>query len=112
MSELLVLARAQLDASGSHSNRMACWLARAALEETIDRLLEDADVTCGERASGRSKLSCLEVAYADSGVPARAQYAWSRLSEACHHHAYELSPTHSETQHLVDLVGALATPAI
>jgi hypothetical protein len=113
VSALLALAETQLQVSGSHSNRIACWLARSALEETLDRLLSEAGISCGDRASARSKLSCLEVEYGNTDLPARAQYAWSRLSEACHHHAYELSPTHSEAQHLVELVHDLdATVAV
>lgn len=105
MSDLLTMARTQLASPGSHANRRACWLARSALEDLINRLLAARGINPGARASGRTRLSCLEVAYADvPELPARAQYAWSRLSDACHQHAYQLSPTYSETKHLVSLV--------
>ena len=113
MSDLLAMARGQLLAAAAHANRRSCWLARAALEDIIDRLLARKGVVPGERASGRSKLTCLEVAYADSpGLAAKAHYAWSRLSEACHQHAYQLSPTYSETKHLLDLVAALSEAGV
>lgn len=110
---LLASATKQLEGSAAHSNRRACWLARSALEDVIDDLLSLKGVVPGPRASGRAKLSCLEVAYTDEpDVTARAQYAWLRLSDACHQHAYELSPTHSEAQHLVALVTDLADHSV
>ena len=108
MSQLLTLARAQLDAGDAGSNRRACWLARSAMEEALDSLLRERGVDTGPLASTRAKLSCLEVAYDDEpGLAARAQYAWTRLSEACHHHAYELSPTALEARDLLDAVSRL-----
>lgn len=108
MSDLLELAETQLLSPGPHSNRMACWLARSAMEDIIDELLATKGFHPGERASARSKLTCLEVAYEGTAIPRRAQYAWSRLSEACHQHAYQLSPTYSETEHLVHLVRSVS----
>lgn len=109
MSDLLDLAEAQLNLPTPHSNRMACWLARAAMEEAIDQLLAAKDLQLGQGASARSKLTCLEVCYEHTAIiPRNAQYAWSRLSEACHQHAYELSPTYTETKHLLRLVQSLA----
>lgn len=56
----------------------------------------------------RSKLTVLQVAFGpDDALPARAGYAWSGLSQACHHHAFELAPTVSEVRHLIQLVGTL-----
>jgi hypothetical protein len=37
-----------------------------------------------------------------------ASYAWSALSRACHHHAYELPPTASELRALIDLTRRVA----
>lgn len=110
MSTLLPLAVAQLGQDDPHANRRAAWFARSALEDVIVDLLELKQVDVGPLASSRSKLTCLEALYRaeDSALASRAQYAWSRLSEACHQHAYELAPTHVEVQHLVELVGRLA----
>lgn len=107
MSDLLELAEAQLASPQPHSNRMACWLARSAMEQIIDRLLSAQGVQPGGLASARSKLTCLEVAYEGTAVPSQAQYAWNRLSEACHQHAYELTPTSSEAKHLIEMVRTL-----
>lgn len=107
MTALLEKARGQLELGSPLAVRRACWLARAELEAIIHELLRVKGVDCG-RASERAKLSCLEGAYVDQReVIFRAQYAWSRLSEFCHQHAYHLAPTHSEAQHLVGLVGDL-----
>jgi hypothetical protein len=110
VSDLLALARLQLEVPGAHSNRIGCWLARSALEDVIDQLLAARSVEPGAEASTRSRLTCLEVAYQEQpDLPARAGYAWSRLSEACHQHAYQLSPTYSEARHLLDLVETFVT---
>lgn len=109
MSTLLPLALAQLSQGDPHANRRAAWFARAALEDVIDDLLAAKQLTVHARASGRAKLSCLEALYRDDddGLVTRAEYAWTRLSDACHQHAYELTPTYVEVHHLVTLVGGL-----
>lgn len=104
MSDLLTLAATQVAGKTPHTNRMGAWLTRTALEEIIGELLRVRGIDPG-RASGSARLSCLEVAYHDiPEVTAQAQYAWSRLSEACHHHAYQLSPTYHEVVHLLGIV--------
>lgn len=108
MSTLVEKARDQLETPDPYSLRRACWLARTALEDVITELLNLKGVTA-DRASERAKLSCLEGVYIDDRTLAhRAEYAWSRLSEACHQHAYELAPTYSEVRDLVGLVAELA----
>lgn len=110
-SALLVRASDQLDRKEPHAVRRACWLTRSALEGIVQQLLQARQINLDE-ASERAKLSCLEGAYHDDrDLVARAEYAWSRLSEACHQHAYELTPTHQEATHLVDLVRRLAARA-
>lgn len=100
------LARAVLDGrivvSGSQSARMAALLARQALEDTVMGW-------CGQemsQASMRARLSYLRV-FADSRTADSAAIAWNSLSQACHHHAYELSPLRVEIGHLIDLVATL-----
>ena len=97
----------------SESLRGACWLGRAALEEAIRRQLENSGHPVGT-ASMRSMLACLESATGPSTAQlARdAKYAWIGLSQASHHHAYELAPTVAEVRHLLGLVARIAsTPA-
>lgn len=108
---LLAKAAEQLTLSEPHSVRRACWLARAALEALVDDLLAAHQIRA-PLASERAKLSCLEgVSGEDRTLVARVEYAWSRLSEACHQHAYELTPTHQEAEHLLGLVRQVAERA-
>lgn len=77
----------------------------------MDDLLE-AKKLSASGATMRSKLTVLQVAYRqDSDVPALADHAWSRLSQACHHHAFELAPSATEAQHLMHLVAKVIRSA-
>ena len=98
----------RLDGTAPERNRMACWLARSALEEAVrNRLLERGRPT--GTASMRTMLTCLEVAYADDpALVDGAEHAWAGLSNACHRHAFQLSPTAQETQRLIDTVRVTA----
>ena len=94
--------------AASNRNRMACWLTRSALEQVVRDILVARGRTPGE-ANMTSLLTCLEVAYHDvPEVAERADFAWVRLSNACHQHAFELSPTAAEAAQLVEAVGELA----
>lgn len=106
-ASLLEQASGVLREATAYSNRAACWIARAALEARVDVLLNERKRNAPE-ASMRSKLTVLQVAYEDAPVIAlRAEYAWSRLSLACHHHAFELTPAAPEVQHLIEVVKTL-----
>jgi hypothetical protein len=108
VNTLLEKASHQLESAGPYSLGRACWLARAALEGVIVDLLKVKGVAA-DRASERAKLSCLEGIYVDDrDLVYKAEYAWSRLSDACHQHAYQLAPTYPEVRHLVGLVEELA----
>lgn len=90
--------------------RASAVLARAALEQIIDVRLARLEAELGGAgsvaASGRVKLVCLR-ALGGPGA-ARAAWAWSALSSACHHHSYELAPSVGEIEGLVAEVTALA----
>lgn len=91
-----------------HSVRAAAWVTRSALEDLLTGLVRAKGLDTG-RAQTRSILGCIEVLYATEApdLAAQAQYAWERLSDACHYHAYELSPTHAEIKALADLVSQI-----
>lgn len=90
----------RLPVPGLSQSRAACLLTRQALEQTVDALLTARGMGC-PGASMRARLICLTEAYADAdGLAQRADAAWHRLSAACHHHAYELSPTAAEAAFL------------
>lgn len=102
----------------SHSLRVACWMSRLALERVVDELLGAKGVSV-PRATMASRLAALEVLYRedDPTVAQRAGYAWARLSNASHYHAFELTPSVAEVRGLVELVEKLeeytaGTPAI
>lgn len=79
-----------------HAPRAAATLARQALEDLVHHLCP------GLRgATMRSRLISLE--YSDDlGIAGRTKNAWTRLSNACHYHAYELGPSAIEVQELID----------
>lgn len=95
-----------------HSVRAAAWFARSALELVLVEMVQNKGCEAG-RANTRTLLGCVESLYSedDPQVAANAQYAWDQLSEASHHHAYELAPTHVEVAGLVDLVRELGAAA-
>ncbi|MDQ1247509.1 MAG: hypothetical protein QG597_1879 [Actinomycetota bacterium] len=103
VSQLLAAARDALDGAlslpASRCTRAAALFARSALESLVDDAVERRDPgAC--RASMRVKLICLATLDADIGRP--ASWAWHALSETCHQHAYELTPT---TVEIMDLLG-------
>jgi hypothetical protein len=86
--------------------RAAALLGRQALEAT----LEDHWATRApglERASMRAQLACLPDYLADRRLAADVAFTWAALSEACHHHAYELGPTAPELAGWLDSVERL-----
>lgn len=97
------------DQVGRQALRIACWLTRAALEQRVDELLA-AKGWAADRATMRTRMSCLESAYVDEPeLVARAEYAWAALSRVCHQHAYELGPTIIEARQLGTVVAELGT---
>ena len=76
-------------------------MARRALELMVDELLDRRSVDVGD-GTMRSRLICSSIAYDDH--PDRVvgiMNAWDQLSQACHHHAYELVPSQNEIFGLV-----------
>ena len=86
--------------------RAAALLTRRALEEALDRLwLRRAPGL--ERASARAQLACLPEYLGDAALAWEIVFTWSALSNACHHHAYELAPTAAELGQRLDAVSRL-----
>lgn len=81
--------------------RAACWVARRHLEAMVPELLRRRGLEPGT-ASMRVQLICLSAASReDQTLTTKLAMAWDQLSRACHHHAYELTPTSSEARHLI-----------
>lgn|GEM_PF-1027371 len=108
--ELLALAWATLDRDiyvvDRRRSRAAALLGRRALEELIAVIPLGDDVDLGS-ANMRSKLICLRELSTEPAVTAAATVAWAGLSNACHHHAYELTPTVAEVRRLLDEVSTV-----
>jgi len=85
-----------------------CWarasalLARQSLETAIDDLWRKRAPIVAH-CSMASQLLVLPSYLRDQEAARDAAYAWSALSRACHHHAYELAPTASELRSLIGL---------
>lgn len=111
--ELLALARDVADGRhqvpGMSQARAVCLLTRQAFEQVVDALLAAYHLSC-PAASMRARLISIGQAYGSDPehVAYRAETAWSRLSAACHHHAYELSPSLSEARMLTEEVAWLS----
>ncbi len=80
-------------------------LARQALEDTVDSVCCAAGADM-RRASMRSRLISLRF-LTDDRFADLAGMTWAGLSRICHHHAFELTPTAGEVQHLLDRVTEL-----
>lgn len=92
--------RAELGTAGA---RAAALLGRSALEEGMWSLFPPL-----KEVSGRAMLLTFGVvtkgAAGMAAAGPAAAVAWSRLSAASHHHAYEMPLTTAELDHLLDLV--------
>jgi hypothetical protein len=86
--------------------RASALLALQALELSLLRLWERRTLDL-QGCSMRTQLICLRSYLDDTRLAARTGHAWSALSRACHHHAYELAPTSTELQSWFSVVGEL-----
>lgn len=85
--------------------RSSAILGRQALEIALDQFW--ARTAPGvEAAPRRAQMICLSE-YGDDQLAKRVRYAWHALSNACHHHAYDLPPIESELSGWLDDVEAL-----
>lgn len=98
-----------LPLTGVAPARAGAWVARSALELLVDELLAQRSVDPG-RGTMRSRLICLGIAFGDDPERvATIAHAWDQLSQACHHHAYELVPSHQQVSGLVLRLSNFAT---
>lgn len=104
--DLLRHARETLAGGVPQAARIAAVLSRQALEDVVDGLLQ----AIPPGATMRSRLISLRI-IESSEVADLAAAAWCGLSRVCHHHAYELTPTVGEVEHLIGQVEALIIEA-
>ena len=86
--------------------RASALLALAALEASVLRLWQRRALDL-QGCSMRTQLICLRSYLEDPKLAARTGHAWSALSRACHHHAYELGPTAGELRSWFSVVSEL-----
>jgi hypothetical protein len=91
--------------------RATALLARQALEQALDDHWHQRGLAL-HTASTRCQLICLQQYLPDPHLAGRVHHAWSSLSQACHHHPYDLAPSFEELTALLatvsDLVSAVA----
>jgi hypothetical protein len=104
-----LLARADPDTAGLWP-RASALLACRAVEASVDRLWQRRRLDL-RGCSMRVQLILLRVYLDDADLAARASHAWSALSRACHHHAYELAPTAAELRGWFSVVEELVHKA-
>lgn len=75
--------------------RAAALCARRALEEALDQLWR-ARAPGLEAASTRAQLISLPAHVHDAALAGDVAFTYAALSDACHHHDYELTPTAAE----------------
>lgn len=88
---------------GSNRYIAAALLLRQALEDALETFWLDRAPGL-ERCSSRAQLVSLPFFTSTSATAAGVSYAWYRLSSICHHHAYELPPSHNEIDALGNIV--------
>ena len=103
-----VLGRADPDTAGLWP-RASALLAQRALETVVRRWWEERAMDLGG-CPMRVQLIFLRTYFGDAELAARAGHAWSALSRACHHHAYELAPTAAELRAWLEVVEQLVRP--
>lgn len=106
-ADLLAAARQLMERSAQGPEagawpRAAALLIRQALEESLDRYWRGRGLAL-DQCSARAQFICL-AEYAEPDHAAAVAAAWSALSRACHHHAYELPPTAAELKAWLDVV--------
>jgi len=86
--------------------RASALLALGALEASVLRLWQGRAPDL-QGCSMRTQLICLRSYLGDAKLAARTGLAWSALSRACRHHAYELGPTAGELRSWFSVIGEL-----
>ena len=111
-SELLALSRGLLSRTDAETAglwpRASALLARQALEAALDRYWVARAIPLDACAT-LPQLICLARFLDDPDLAGHVRHAWNALSDACHHHAYELAPTVEELGALLDAVEGFVT---
>ena len=96
---------------GPRSARTAALLARLALEDWLNEQSAAWSSASEKPPTTNSKLIVLG-RNQGAEVGERARRVWHSLSQAMHHHAYELQPSATEVRHLVNQVRHLENDGV
>jgi hypothetical protein len=106
-TELLAAAERLLERPDSKTAgiwpRAAALLARQALEQGLDQYWHAKGLRLADLGT-KPQLICLAGYLPDKDVAGRAIHAWSSLTQACHHHPYELQAGYAELKDWLDAV--------
>ncbi len=98
-TDLLAAAQRLLDRPDAKTAgiwpRAAALLARQALEQGIDAYWRSKGLKLATLGT-KPQLICLPAYLSDPDLAGRASHAWSALTQACHHHPYELPASPAE----------------
>ncbi len=98
-AETLAMAQRLLERKEARTvgiwSRAAALLGRQALEQGLDAYWRAKGLKLADLGT-RPQLICLQAYLADRELAARTNDAWSNLTQACHHHPYELAVTPAE----------------
>ena len=86
--------------------RAAAHLCRQALESGLAEFWSKC-VPGVQSLPLRAQLLSLPAFFNDPQLSRQASYVWAALSNACHHHVYELAPTAPEILAWIDTVDAM-----
>ncbi len=114
-AEVLATAQQLLDRADPRTAglwpRAAALLARQALEQALDDYWRAKGLALGS-ISTSPQLICLREYLDDERLAASVGQAWHALSQACHHHPYELAPTAAELGVLLVTVRSLTLTVV
>ena len=88
---------------GASRQLVACVLLRQVLEEAMGSWWDRTVPGLGD-CSTRAQLVSLAFYLPDARLARDVVFAWNCLTQACHHHAYDLAPAPSEVARLVETV--------
>jgi len=90
--------------------RAATHLCRQALEMGLQDFWKIKLPALGDMPL-RIQLVCLPTYMKDKKLAHEIGYTWAALSNACHHHVYELAPTSPELQMWIETIAAMLNAA-
>jgi len=88
--------------------RAAALLARQALEQALDEYWRSRQLPLDQLPT-HPQLICLREYLHDAGLAGSVNHAWNALSQACHHHPYELAPSLTDLQRHMLVVAEVIT---